>query len=34
MKYIISLVCIIFSLLIIQGCDVIGYDKTDYGFND
>ncbi len=34
MKGIVILIILLFSFLIIQGCDVIGYDKTDYGFYD
>jgi hypothetical protein len=34
MKRAIILIILIFSVLIIQGCNVIGYDKADYGFYD
>ena len=34
MKGIVILIILVFSVLIIQGCNVIGYDKADYGFYD
>jgi len=34
MRYIICLLFGIFFIFISQGCDIICYDKTEYGFND